>query len=62
MNNLSLIHISITYIGKAKYRSSNKKIVKVSSTGKITAVKPGKAKITISASKKKSVCTVTVKK
>lgn len=52
----------ITYIGKAKYRSSNKKIVKVSSTGKITAVKPGKAKITISASKKKSVCTVTVKK
>ena len=51
----------ITYAGKAKYKSSNKKIAKVSSTGKITAIKPGKTKITISAGKKKSVCTVTVK-
>lgn len=46
----------ITYVGKAKYKSSNKKIAKVSSTGKITAIKPGKVKITISVGKKKFVC------
>lgn len=52
----------ITYTGKAKYKSSNKKIAKVSSTGKITAIKAGKAKITISAGKKKVICSVIVKK
>lgn len=52
----------ITYTGKAKYKSSNKKIAKVSSTGKITAVKQGKVKITISAGKKKFVCSIIIKK
>ena len=52
----------ITYTSKAKYKSSNKKIAKVSSTGKITAVKQGKVKITISAGKKKVICSVIIKK
>lgn len=52
----------ITYTGKAKYKSSNKKIAKVSSTGKITAIRSGKAKITISAGKKKIICNVLIKK
>ena len=52
----------ITYVGKAKYKSSNKKIAKVSSTGKITAIKPGKVKITISVGKKKFVNNVIIKK
>ena len=51
----------ITCIYKAKYKTSNKKIVKVTSKGKITAVKKGKAKITVVIGKKKFVCTVTVK-
>lgn len=51
----------ITYTGKAKYKSSNKKIAKVSSTGKITAVKQGKAKITINAGNKKIICNITIK-
>ena len=51
--------ITCTY--KAKYKTSNKKIVKVTSRGKITAVKKGKAKITINVGKKKFVCTVTIK-
>ena len=52
----------ITYVGKAKYKSSNKKIAKVSSTGKITAIKSGKVKITISVGKKKFVSNVIIKK
>lgn len=52
----------ITYVGKAKYKSSNKKIAKVSSTGKITAIKPGKVKITISVGKKRFVSNVIIKK
>lgn len=52
----------ITYTSKVKYRSSNKKIAKVSSTGKITAVKQGKVKITISVDKKKFVSNVIIKK
>lgn len=51
----------ITCTSKAKYRTSNKKIVKVTSRGKITAVKKGKAKITVMVGKKKFVCTVTIK-
>lgn len=51
--------ITCTY--KAKYKTSNKKIVKVTSKGKITAVKKGKAKITVMVGKKKFVCTVTVR-
>lgn len=51
--------ITCTY--KAIYKTSNKKIVKVTSKGKITAVKKGKAKITVMVGKKKFVCTVTVR-
>lgn len=51
----------ITCTSKAKYKTSNKKIVKVTSKGKITAVKKGKAKITVMVGKKKFVCTVTVR-
>lgn len=50
----------ITCTNKIKYKSSNKKIAKVSSTGKITAIKPGKVKITISVGKKKFVSNVNV--
>lgn len=51
--------ITCTY--KAIYKTSNKKIVKVTSRGKITAVKKGKAKITVMVGKKKFVCRVTVR-
>lgn len=51
--------ITCTY--KAIYKTSNKKIVKVTSRGKITAVKKGKTKITVMVGKKKFVCTVTIK-
>lgn len=51
----------ITCIYKAKYKTSNKKIVKVTSKGKITAAKKGKAKITVTVGKKKFTCTVTVR-
>ena len=49
--------ITCTY--KAKYKTSNKKIVKVTSKGKITAVRKGKAKITVMVGKKKFGCMVT---
>ena len=49
--------ITCTY--KAKYKTSNKKIVKVTSKGKITSVKKGKSKITVMVGKKKFVCMVT---
>ena len=52
----------ITCTNKIKYKTSNKKIAKVSSTGKITAIKPGKVKITISVGKKKFVSNVIIKK
>ena len=52
----------ITCTNKIKYKSSNKKIAKVSSTGKITAIKPGKVKIIISVGKKKFVSNVIIKK
>ena len=51
----------ITCTSKVKYKTSNKKVVKVTSKGKITAVKKGKAKITVMVGKKKFVCTVTIK-
>lgn len=50
---------------KLKWSSSNKKVVKVNSKGKITALKIGKAKIYAKAkdgSGKKAICKVTVKK
>lgn len=51
--------ITCTY--KAKYKTSNKKIVKVTSRGKITAVKKEKAKITVMVGKKKFVCAVIIR-
>lgn len=48
--------------GKVKYSSSNKKIVTVSSTGKIVGKKKGKATITVKVKGKKLKCKVTVKK
>lgn len=50
----------ITCTDKAKYKSSNKKIAKVTS-GKITAVKKGKTKVMVVVGKKKFVCTVNVR-
>lgn len=46
---------------KITYTSSNKKVVSVNSKGKIKALKPGKAKITVKSGKKKFIITVTVK-
>lgn len=51
----------LTSLEKVKYTSSNSKIATVSAKGKITAKKPGKAKITVKSGKKKTVITVTVK-
>ena len=45
---------------KLTYKSSNKKIAKVSSSGKITAVAPGKTTITVTSGSKKKKITVTV--
>ena len=50
---------------KVKWKSSNKKIVTVSSTGKLKAKKAGKATITVTSKVNKKIkakCTVTVKK
>ena len=45
-----------------KWKSSNKKVAKVSSKGKVTAVSAGKAKITVKTfNGKKATCTITVK-
>ena len=44
-----------------KFKSSNKKVVSVSSTGVMTAKKKGKAKITVTSGSKKKTITVTVK-
>ena len=51
----------ITCTDKAKYKSSNKKTAKVTKSGKITAVKKGKTKVTVVVGKKKFVCTVKVR-
>ncbi len=47
--------------GKTTYKSSNKKVAKVNSSGKVTAVKKGTAKITVTNNKVKASCKVTVK-
>lgn len=52
----------VTSTDKVTYKTSAKKIVTVSKNGKLTAKKPGKAKITITSGKKKVKITVTVKK
>ena len=51
----------ITCTDKAKYKSSNKKTAKVTTSGKITAVKKGKTKVTVVVDKKKFVCTVNIR-
>lgn len=51
----------ITCTDKAKYKSSNKKTAKVTKSGKITAVKKGKTKVTVVVGKKKFACTVNVR-
>lgn len=45
---------------KVTYKTSNKKVAKVSSAGKVTAVAPGTAKITLKSGSKSATCTVTV--
>ena len=50
----------ITCTDKAKYKSSNKKIAKVTTSGKITAVKKGKTKIIVLIEEKKFICNLTV--
>lgn len=47
---------------KVKWSSSKKSIATVSTKGKVTAIKAGKAKIKAKAGSKKLTCTVTVKK
>jgi hypothetical protein len=47
--------------GKVTFKSSNPKIAKIDKTGKLTALKPGTVKITITAGSKKKTYTVTVK-
>ena len=60
---LSTLVAPLNSTDKLTYKSSNTKVVKVSASGKITAKKPGKAKITITTSSGKSVTvTITVKK
>ncbi len=51
----------ITSVQKVTYSSSNKKVVTVSSSGKLKAKKKGKATITIKSGKKTFKCKVTVK-
>lgn len=52
----------ITSADKVKYSSENKKVATVSAKGVIKGKKAGKTKITVTAGKKKAVCTVIVKK
>ena len=52
----------VTSQQKVTFKSSDKKIAVVTSKGKITAKKTGKAKVTVQSGKKKVVITVTVKK
>ncbi|MBE5882209.1 MAG: hypothetical protein E7289_07895 [Lachnospiraceae bacterium] len=67
MNKLSLIP-GETYtltvennMDKIKWSSNQKKVAKVNSKGKVTAVAPGKAKITAKIGSKKYTCTVVVR-
>ena len=58
---LSYTALPITCIQKPVYSSSNRSVATVSSSGKIKAVKRGKATITVKVGKKKAACKVTVK-
>ena len=59
------VQLSLTINGvtgkNVKYKTSNKKVVKVYRNGRIKALKKGKAKITVISGTKKFVCKVTVK-
>ncbi len=46
--------------GKLKWSTSDKKVAKVSQTGKVTAVAPGSARITVNADGKKATATIKV--
>lgn len=59
---LKPIRQPFTSVEKITYSSSNKKIVSVTSKGKLKALKAGTAKITVKAGKKKFVIKVTVPK
>lgn len=48
--------------GKVTWKSSNKKVVSVSQKGKVTAKRPGKAKVTAVVKSKKFTCKITVKR
>ena len=52
----------VSSLEKVNFKSSNKKVATVSSKGKITAKRVGKATITITSGKKKATVKVTVKK
>ena len=59
---LIAVKTPVTSPEKITYQSSNKKIAAVTSKGKVTGKKPGKAKITVKSGKKKVTISVTVKK
>ncbi len=59
---LTAVRTPVTSTEKITYKSSNKKIAAVTSKGKVTGKKPGKAKITVKSGKKKVAISVTVKK
>lgn len=58
----SVLNIAPKTATGVAYTSGNKKIFEVDASGKITAKKAGKAKLTVKCGKLKAVCTVTVKK
>jgi hypothetical protein len=59
---IKAVKAPVTSLEKVTYKSSNKKVATVSSKGKITAKKAGKATITVKAGTKTKKITVTVKK
>ncbi|MEI3339223.1 MAG: leucine-rich repeat protein [Eubacterium sp.] len=59
---ITAVKTPVTSLEKVTYKSSNTKVATVSSKGKITAKKAGKATITVKAGKKVKKITVTVKK
>ena len=59
---LIAVKTPVTSPEKITYQSSNKKVAAVTSKGKVTGKKPGKAKITVKSGKKKVTISVTVKK
>lgn len=58
--NLTATLTPFTSTQKVAYKTSDKKVAKVSASGKVTAVAPGTAKITLKSGSKSAACTVTV--